>query len=192
MNNSTTTSGATVATSVVYFIQSGSGPVKIGRATSVSMRVIALQSASPYKLSVRAMLPGRETLKAALHQQFALARVRGEWFDPEQEDLDRFVENAFTRLVQHVLPSNPVLAGKLIETGYVPHGYIDDTQKAVGSLTDELIAEVPDPPPLKRNKYPFGHPDERDRCRCGGPKLVRSKRCKACWIAEQGRYDMIF
>lgn len=68
----------------VYFIQVGDqGPVKIGRATDPERRIAALQTGSPEDLHLRDVIPGAAPLEAAMHQRFAPARIRGEWFGAE-------------------------------------------------------------------------------------------------------------
>ena len=69
----------------VYFVQANDedGAVKIGRATKPDKRVLQLQTGSPQELHLRHVVPGGAQLEAALHQRFAPARIRGEWFGAE-------------------------------------------------------------------------------------------------------------
>jgi hypothetical protein len=68
---------------VIYFLQdSASCLVKIGFALDVQSRVATLQTASPARLVLLACMDGDRHTEARLHQRFASARVRGEWFRP--------------------------------------------------------------------------------------------------------------
>ena len=67
----------------VYFVRSApKTPVKIGFSghTSLSARVAALQTGSPYKLRIVAQALGSVDDERVCHQIFAADRVAGEWF----------------------------------------------------------------------------------------------------------------
>jgi hypothetical protein len=67
--------------SFVYFVQQGeNGPVKIGRAVDPERRVATLQTGNAIDLHLREVVPGDSTLESTMHQRFADARIRGEWF----------------------------------------------------------------------------------------------------------------
>ena len=69
--------------SVVYFIQSGKrGPIKIGVATNVRKRLDALQTGSPYRLRLRATVPGDLYTEGVYHRMFSEHRMAGECFKP--------------------------------------------------------------------------------------------------------------
>lgn len=71
--------------SIVYFIQSGnSGPIKIGVASSLNLRLRALQNGNPEKLRCLLTVPGGRDLEQTLHAAFRSTRVRLEWFKPDQ------------------------------------------------------------------------------------------------------------
>jgi hypothetical protein len=77
----------------VYFIQMGDGgPIKIGITNQgIGKRLGALQTASPYPLHVRAILPVDSPAdELAIHERFRSIRMLGEWFLPEPELL-RFI-----------------------------------------------------------------------------------------------------
>lgn len=76
--------------SVVYFIQSADGLVKIGWTADLARRLNNLNSASSSPLRVLATTPGGATLEAHLHERFSDLRERGEWFRPN-DDLLRLV-----------------------------------------------------------------------------------------------------
>ncbi len=65
----------------VYFAQSeDGGPVKIGFATNVGVRVKTLQMASPSKLMVVRQIDGDVAVERWLHRHFKKYRLSGEWF----------------------------------------------------------------------------------------------------------------
>lgn len=69
--------------STIYFIQIGeSGPVKIGVSFDPLDRLRQVQTASPEEVRLLACCLGTEQDEAALHEQFARHRIRGEWFRP--------------------------------------------------------------------------------------------------------------
>ena len=71
----------------VYIIQAGiSGPVKIGLAADVEMRLAALQTANYEELRViKVFQGGGEDLEFYLHRKFKNLRIRGEWFSFSEE-----------------------------------------------------------------------------------------------------------
>jgi hypothetical protein len=72
--------------SYVYFLQQGEGgPIKIGRAGAVGVRVDRLQTGSPTKLKLLCAVPGGGRLEAALQHAFAQGKMEGEWFKPTRE-----------------------------------------------------------------------------------------------------------
>lgn len=66
--------------SSVYFAACGQR-VKIGWSTKVTTRIAQLQTGSPEPIRLLGTTPGGLKLERQLHQQFAGARVHGEWFD---------------------------------------------------------------------------------------------------------------
>lgn len=72
----------------IYFIQAGSGPIKIGFSKDVSSRLMDLQVASPANLSLLATIEGYPEDETAVHCQFDGYRIRGEWFQPGPELLN--------------------------------------------------------------------------------------------------------
>ena len=75
---------------VIYFVQ-GDTHVKIGRTTNLTVRLTALQAASPVPLRLLATLTEGATDEATLHRRFAHLRVHGEWFQQTAE-LQAFVD----------------------------------------------------------------------------------------------------
>lgn len=72
---------------VVYFIQAGQGPIKIGVATNINKRLSMLQVGNHEPLSVLATVQGGINLETKLHWKFHKHRVRGEWFEPHPDIL---------------------------------------------------------------------------------------------------------
>ena len=70
----------------VYFIQAGpKGPIKIGTALRPMDRLRELQVGNPFKLVLLAVIEGHAVVERELHAQFAVHRLRGEWFAPVPE-----------------------------------------------------------------------------------------------------------
>lgn len=74
----------------VYFICSPSqpgSPIKIGFTTDLKKRLKSLQTGSPNKLEVLAVVAACVTQERAYHERFAAHRLNGEWFDPHPDIL---------------------------------------------------------------------------------------------------------
>lgn len=65
---------------MIYFIRSYNKFIKIGRSIDPSGRVKGLQTGSPIKLHVKAVLPGDFKTEKGLHELFSHLRANGEWF----------------------------------------------------------------------------------------------------------------
>lgn len=75
----------------IYFIQCGTGPIKIGTTDgSPTDRLNSLQTGSPERLYLLSDMPGSYALERELHVRFAAFRIRpdGEWFAPADELLE--------------------------------------------------------------------------------------------------------
>jgi len=71
----------TVDATAVYFIRAGeTGPVKIGVAVNVSIRLASLQTANHEELFLLRSLSGTQQTEQWLHNHYANIRIRGEWF----------------------------------------------------------------------------------------------------------------
>ena len=73
---------------MIYFVQAaGLGFIKIGfvQFYTAAERVQELQIVSPVDLNLLKVVAGTRRTEKELHQQFASARVRGEWFKPVPE-----------------------------------------------------------------------------------------------------------
>lgn len=75
----------------VYFVRAGER-VKIGHSLNVDARLTALQTGSPYKLELLAIVPGTVRDEAGFHRKFAALREHGEWFRYEG-DLREYLES---------------------------------------------------------------------------------------------------
>jgi len=72
-------------TGYIYCITFGNhkeGPVKIGYATNIDMRLADLQIGNPYKLYVLAAAPGNIECEKFAHNLLFEHRARAEWFCP--------------------------------------------------------------------------------------------------------------
>lgn len=78
----------------VYFIQGADGgPIKIGFTNwAIEDRLKALQTGSPVRLTVLAMIPGDKATEKKLHHKFRKLRVLGEWFK-DHERIRNFIAN---------------------------------------------------------------------------------------------------
>jgi hypothetical protein len=63
----------------IYFIECGAY-IKIGFASSLKARLSSLATATPYPLKVLAAIKGDQQTERSLHDRFAAAFHRGEWF----------------------------------------------------------------------------------------------------------------
>jgi len=54
--------------------------VKIGYATNINQRIIAMQTGAPNDLELLALCPGTSSLEARYHDQFWKHHHRAEWF----------------------------------------------------------------------------------------------------------------
>lgn len=72
----------------IYIVGPSRGPVKIGWTSNLKSRLIRLQTASPVKLKLLAVMVGTRAEESALHRQFADARLSGEWFTRTREITD--------------------------------------------------------------------------------------------------------
>ena len=77
---------------MIYFLRCNctNGFIKIGVARDLWQRIDTLKAASPYELRLVRVLAGGRSEERTIHEQFADARHRGEWFRPT-ENLLRFI-----------------------------------------------------------------------------------------------------
>lgn len=72
---------------MIYLIKSA-GLYKIGFSANVEQRIRDLQSANAEPLQLVTSWPGSLYVEKYAHRQFAHKRVRGEWFDLDDHDLE--------------------------------------------------------------------------------------------------------
>lgn len=65
---------------MIYFIQAGEGPVKIGVAKNVEQRLAALQTAHYEPLRVLKTINGGLKAERQIHSRLSSFRLAGEWF----------------------------------------------------------------------------------------------------------------
>lgn len=75
------------AVTTIYFIGCENGPIKIGMASRVSVRLRMLQLSSPVELTLMATVEGPPSLEREYHKRFAAHRLHGEWFSPHPDIL---------------------------------------------------------------------------------------------------------
>lgn len=78
--------------SLVYFIQTESGQIKIGSTANLKRRLRELQTANHEKLTVLHYTSGGNALEYFLHKKFEKHNIRRDWFQPANELLDLIVE----------------------------------------------------------------------------------------------------
>lgn len=71
----------------IYFVGPEGGPIKIGFASRLHMRLKDLRSANALPLVVHASVQGPPRLERQYHKRFAEHRLHGEWFDPHPDIL---------------------------------------------------------------------------------------------------------
>lgn len=77
----------------VYFAQAfGGGPIKIGLSADPKRRISNLNTASPQRLDLLAVLPGGVWLERCLHGLFQKDRLHGEWFAADAPGLAELIE----------------------------------------------------------------------------------------------------
>jgi hypothetical protein len=105
----------------VYFIRAGeSGPVKIGTAHNIAVRLNSLQNGHYEQLVVVRLLDGDRHLEMRIHERFRHLRIRREWFrfDPAMltEDLESMEMSVIDRLIQRYGSQ----AAMSLATGFAP------------------------------------------------------------------------
>ena len=67
--------------------QSSDGYIKIGFSIKVASRRNALQTASPYKIEILALLEESRIIENVIHIMLKDSKITGEWFYPTEEVL---------------------------------------------------------------------------------------------------------
>lgn len=88
---------------MIYFIQDDSTlAIKIGFTDGdPELRLKSLQTGSAGGFHLLATVPGGQADERSLHERFAAARVRGEWFQPSPELLAHILQEQCKRAYQH-------------------------------------------------------------------------------------------
>lgn len=77
----------------VYFIQgSCGGAIKIGYSNDPESRLKSLQTGYPDTLVLLLMIPGYESHEKALHRELEASRLKGEWFRPDPDVINKIKE----------------------------------------------------------------------------------------------------
>jgi hypothetical protein len=77
----------------LYFIQTESGPVKIGVAASPAKRLQNLQTGHHERLALICTIPNGHRLEGVLHERFAEGCIRGEWFRADTPGLGALISD---------------------------------------------------------------------------------------------------
>lgn len=85
----------------VYFLQSASGPIKIGFSSNPIARFSSIRTGTAENTRVLAVIEGDKAMEAGLHREFASARVRSEWFRPTPELLAKIASFKSVSLKRH-------------------------------------------------------------------------------------------
>ncbi len=115
---------SSIATSTIctYFLRcETTGLIKIGRARNVERRAMSIAYASPTKITLLGLI--RADVEGDLHAEFADARIKGEWFRLDKDELisrlepEGFERMEFRRLLKRGRPvttgTSPVLRVRL-------------------------------------------------------------------------------
>ncbi len=92
----------------IYFIGAadGTGPIKIGMAEDVGVRLDQLQTGSPVLLAIHGKVWCDSQWEGELHKNFADDRIHGEWFNrsPQLEEVVRLASKEdFAGMVNYLL-----------------------------------------------------------------------------------------
>lgn len=82
------------AAAFVYLFRAENGLVKIGKTVNIQQRFKSIHTMSPIDIEVFAFLETEmaDELEYELHIEFDVDRVKGEWFNLSDEDLQYIVE----------------------------------------------------------------------------------------------------
>lgn len=136
--------GASFATYVYLMEDLRNGRIKIGKSTSPRKREKTLQSEEP-NVQLRFAIPCEDAIEKELHGEFAMKRVRGEWFQLDKTQ----VLDLITRLTQ-IGDSTRVIADYMWVGRLFVHGstsLVPNRDSVLGTSvkqasSDELLARV--------------------------------------------------
>lgn len=90
---------------MIYFIQCGKGPIKIGYSADingVNTRLEDMQTGSPYPLKLAGVIHGDYKLEKRMHEIFHESHLRGEWFLPSEMLVDFINRHAYEKLGDYI------------------------------------------------------------------------------------------
>lgn len=77
---------------VYLIINRGTGALKIGQSKNPEMRVKSLQTGNDSMLILVCYIPGSKRVEKEIHKAFGHLVINGEWFKPDQEIFEYFIE----------------------------------------------------------------------------------------------------
>jgi hypothetical protein len=188
----------------VYFITARERNVcKIGIARDVDARRASLQTASPVKLTVEAVIPGSRDLERQLHERFAEHRLSGEWFTITDE-LDALIAESAANVVVP-LPVTKPLTKRLSDEELADRSVARDRVLFAEAMRDFERAGLTVPTEMPRERRRFyepvpisggqfanhygirGHDGHRHRVLCADLNLGWDQADRLCDILEEVR-----
>ena len=121
----------------VYMIRAGeNGPVKIGYAEHVALRLVKMQADNHERLTILRIFEGGQTEEAALHLLFADLRLNGEWFGFSRKMLgDVGLREIIEARAEPIQPPSPVAIHK-------PVGPVVRELRLSKGLTQAAVADA--------------------------------------------------
>lgn|SRR5574343_839653 len=128
---------------MIYFIQAnGNGPIKIGYTDNdIKERLLALQTSSPYKLKVLAVMQGSMDAEQMLHELFSKYRLEGEWFSPNEVLIDFIKTNASNEIQKFITEEHIKYIKKGLRNRLIGRNRID-LKNVIHSIEREIIIEA--------------------------------------------------
>lgn len=116
---------------MIYFIRpvGMDGPIKIGCTMSLDYRIDTLETWSPFKLEVIALLDGDTYLERNIHECFSDFHSHKEWFHPGERLLD-FIEKIRDGVPAHEATNLRHRLGPIRRIGIHPRKIAADLRRA--------------------------------------------------------------
>ncbi len=73
---------------MIYFVQSESGPIKIGYTASVTKRLSQIKGSTVETVTLLGTMDGDRSQEKELHTRFIKYNIKGEWFSPADDILE--------------------------------------------------------------------------------------------------------
>jgi hypothetical protein len=119
----------------IYFVQAGeTGPIKIGCSQSPRNRLGELQIAHYKTLRLLGWIEHSDILENQLHIEFEDDRIRGEWFHPTKQVINKITELLDGKLLKEALPVLPLKNLKL-----PPPRPVDDLHSMIDQETGSTL-----------------------------------------------------